>query len=496
MSIAEALIELARLAARDVPSFAVSPTSRHGSDPLRLLGRAAARLPACRDAIRVVQGDNLYKNPYDLPLPQDRNDNDRHIRAFVNWWMAKCLRTRGGSPTSRSDMETAEAIVQYEAANSVRLDFAAFVKPEVKVTARDEAKAKIDQLRAEVEKKAETIRRETSVVPPANVKMSEPGADTMREFTSKIDKLMLDAIFGQPPKVETPAFRVSFPHIGKPEAEVSTGKKFATTFAVAKSEAEKVRAAIDSLAGGGKATEDDPLETLARHLYRRLGKHFYRERGSRLSRIDELHTTNAELVARSRAAEARINELADRALAAENRVAELESGNTDAEVRRLRDFNAALDESNIGLRRRNLQLEDRLSALTGAANAAPNAPMEKKIAAYVRRNTDALDSVIAERQRQMDDGRNPASDAKVHTHGRLALAASAYLMSASAPALLTEDMEPVAPNFYPWSKGTFQGGNGYAGVRKMLVIAAALTLAEIERLDHQNSITKTDKKDN
>lgn len=70
MSIAEALIELARLAARDVPSFAVSPASRHGSDPLRLLGRAAARLPACREAIRVVQGENLYKNLYDLPLPR------------------------------------------------------------------------------------------------------------------------------------------------------------------------------------------------------------------------------------------------------------------------------------------------------------------------------------------------------------------------------------------------------------------------------------------
>lgn len=427
-------------------------------------------------------------------------------------------------------METAEAIVQYEAANAVRLDFAAFVKPEVKITVRDEAKAKIDQLRAEVEKKAETIRRQTTVVPPANVKMSDPSADTMREFTSKIDKLMVDAIFGQPTKVETPAFRVSFPHIGKPETEVSTGKKFTTAFAVPKSEADKVRAVIDSLAGGGKAPEDDPLETLARLLYKRLGKHFYRERGSRLSRIDELHTANAELVARSRAAEARINELADRALAAENRVVELESAQNPGnpgqrcgtckhfqavldpsgeppvrcltcepsrgsdgwearaegdELRRLRDFNAALDESNIGLRRRNLELEGRLSALTGAANAAPNPPMEKKVAAYVRRNTDALDSVIAERQRQMDDGRNPSSDAKVHTHGRLALAASAYLMSASAPALLTEDMEPVAPNFYPWSKGTFQGGNGYAGVRKMLVIAAALTLAEIERLDHQ-----------
>ena len=492
MSIADALIELARLAARDVPSFAVSPASRHGADPLRLLGRAAPRLPACREAIRVVQRHNLYKNLYGLPLPQERNDNDRHIRAFVNWWMLKCLRTRGGSPTSRSDMETAEAIVQYEAANSVHLDFAAFVKPEVKITVRDDAKAKIDQLRAEVEKKVETVRRETSVVPQANVKMSEPSADTMREFTSKIDKLMAEAIFGHVPKVETPTFGVSFSHAGKPETSVSA-ERFATAFTVAKSKVDKVRAAIDSLAGGGKTTEDDPLETLAGLLYKRLGKHFYRERGSRLSRIDELHTTNAELVARSRAAEARINELVDRALAAENRVAELESGNTDDEVRRLRDFNAALDDSNTKLRRRNLELEGNLTELMGSVDKAPNPPMEKKVAAYVRRNTDALDSVIAERQRQMDDGRNPASDAKVHTHGRLALAASAYLMSASAPALLTEEMEPVAPNFYPWSKGTFRGGNGYPGVRKMLVIAAALTLAEIERLDHQNSIAKTEK---
>ena len=86
--------------------------------------------------------------------------------------------------------------------------------------------------------------------------------------------------------------------------------------------------------------------------------------------------------------------------------------------------------------------------------------------------TKAADDVIAERERQKTvEGWSESHDDS-HTHGELALAASAYAEHAAKGGLYGEDR-------WPWGKRLWKPRD----CRSDLVRAGALILAEIERLD-------------
>lgn len=87
--------------------------------------------------------------------------------------------------------------------------------------------------------------------------------------------------------------------------------------------------------------------------------------------------------------------------------------------------------------------------------------------------TQALRDVIAERQRQINaEGWTPAHD-DLHTESEIALAAACYAMSAGGYA------KGQVPPIWPWSLNWWKPAYG----RRDLIRAAALLLAEIERLD-------------
>lgn len=89
--------------------------------------------------------------------------------------------------------------------------------------------------------------------------------------------------------------------------------------------------------------------------------------------------------------------------------------------------------------------------------------------------TKAATDVLAERQRQIEvEGWTPDHDDQ-HDDGQLALAAACYAYQADAP------MKGEAPFGWPWDRIWWKPGDR----RRMLVKAAALILAEIERLDRQ-----------
>lgn len=96
--------------------------------------------------------------------------------------------------------------------------------------------------------------------------------------------------------------------------------------------------------------------------------------------------------------------------------------------------------------------------------------------------TKATNSVLAERQRQIDaEGWTPEHDDS-HVNGELAGAASAYAMLAAAQAQMGGKM-PAAldkpPPFFMWDHAFWKPKDQ----RTNLVRAGALILAEIERLD-------------
>lgn len=83
----------------------------------------------------------------------------------------------------------------------------------------------------------------------------------------------------------------------------------------------------------------------------------------------------------------------------------------------------------------------------------------------------ALD-VLAERRRQIDvEGWTPEHD-DGHAHGEMAQAAASYCFAAS-------DQPTMGKVWWPWSSEWWKP----AAPRRMLVKAAALIIAEIERLD-------------
>lgn len=96
------------------------------------------------------------------------------------------------------------------------------------------------------------------------------------------------------------------------------------------------------------------------------------------------------------------------------------------------------------------------------------------------RTEDVLSEVAAERQRQVtEEGWSPAHD-DAHEHGQLAKAGGIYALRAS----LADDetsgwFGEVFARKWPWARKWWKPTNP----RRDLVKAAALILAEIERLD-------------
>lgn len=108
-------------------------------------------------------------------------------------------------------------------------------------------------------------------------------------------------------------------------------------------------------------------------------------------------------------------------------------------------------------------------------------------------NTQAALDVLAERQRQMDVEGWTAEHDDLHMRGELAAAAASYVTNAiirtrmvgeGYSAELIEELSAKArtPTTWPWSPSWWKPAGG---TRRVLVKAAALLLAEIERIDRR-----------
>lgn len=108
-------------------------------------------------------------------------------------------------------------------------------------------------------------------------------------------------------------------------------------------------------------------------------------------------------------------------------------------------------------------------------------------------NTQAALDVLAERQRQRDvEGWTPEHDDQ-HARGEMIEAAISYGVHASVTVRLLargetlervdqQAREAMAPRTWPWSLSWWKPAGG---ARRNLVKAAALLLAEIERIDRK-----------
>ena len=97
--------------------------------------------------------------------------------------------------------------------------------------------------------------------------------------------------------------------------------------------------------------------------------------------------------------------------------------------------------------------------------------------------TKAATDVLAERNRQIKaEGWTPEHDDE-HAHGEMALAASCYAEQGPAPYGVSY---PTIPARWPWD-GDWWKPKDY---RSNLVRAAALLLAEIERLDRADQASR------
>lgn len=88
--------------------------------------------------------------------------------------------------------------------------------------------------------------------------------------------------------------------------------------------------------------------------------------------------------------------------------------------------------------------------------------------------------IAAERKRQMwDEGWTTDRDDQ-HSRGEMALAAMAYTQAATQVSTSTAEMRALpAPRYWPWSTEWWKPKDR----RRNLVRAAALIIAEIERID-------------
>lgn len=101
--------------------------------------------------------------------------------------------------------------------------------------------------------------------------------------------------------------------------------------------------------------------------------------------------------------------------------------------------------------------------------------------------TKAASDVLAERQRQMErEGWTPEHDDE-HNTGELARAAAAYCLTETDVPVIYKLMEADRP-IWPWSIGWYKPKDRRAN----MVRAAALLLAEIERLDRNREVLAQD----
>jgi hypothetical protein len=98
----------------------------------------------------------------------------------------------------------------------------------------------------------------------------------------------------------------------------------------------------------------------------------------------------------------------------------------------------------------------------------------------MKNQTQAVKDVVAERLRQQtEEGHTIESDVKDNLPGEMALGAAA--MAAQTGTMMARGEDAVrggTPSLWPWP-----AGYKWHDERRNLVIAAALILAEIERLD-------------
>lgn len=104
-----------------------------------------------------------------------------------------------------------------------------------------------------------------------------------------------------------------------------------------------------------------------------------------------------------------------------------------------------------------------------------------ELKATVSRLSQAARDVLAERQRQVEqEGWTPEHDDE-HDEGELGMAAACYAMEGASNLTLSGD-EGEPPEFWPWDGEWWKPS---PEPRRNLVKAAALILAEIERLDRR-----------
>lgn len=107
---------------------------------------------------------------------------------------------------------------------------------------------------------------------------------------------------------------------------------------------------------------------------------------------------------------------------------------------------------------------------------ATDAFLDEVRAQGVKSLSNAVQSVISERQRQQSvEGWTPEHDDE-HTEGEMAEAAACYAMFANNQGF-------SVPGLWPWAREWWK----QSGQRRDLVKAGALILAEIERIDRQES---------
>ncbi|HAW7289568.1 TPA: hypothetical protein JLC94_001126 [Escherichia coli] len=120
--------------------------------------------------------------------------------------------------------------------------------------------------------------------------------------------------------------------------------------------------------------------------------------------------------------------------------------------------------------------QDSIASLENVKTPATDAFLAEVRAQGVKSLSNAVQSVISERQRQQSvEGWTPEHDDE-HTEGEMAEAAACYAMFANNQGF-------SVPGLWPWAREWWK----QSGQRRDLVKAGALILAEIERIDRQES---------
>ncbi|MBW9419947.1 hypothetical protein [Enterobacter roggenkampii] len=154
------------------------------------------------------------------------------------------------------------------------------------------------------------------------------------------------------------------------------------------------------------------------------------------------------------------------------------------ELRKVRNDASALAAENAGLKesRKNLaefiheELDAGYPLNMSIETPATDAFLAEVRAQGVKSLSNAVQSVISERQRQQSvEGWTPEHDDE-HTEGEMAEAAACYAMFANNQGF-------SVPGLWPWAREWWK----QSGQRRDLVKAGALILAEIERIDRQES---------